>query len=263
MATGVAGSRDFDARPPLHRNVALTVSPEGGRSVGRRAWGNSCNALSRASLSLILAVIILSGGESWARTLSHSLPWQTPEPPFVDLSDPHQTATGLAGTEPVSALLADSPTPESRLYEAIMSRIGLPYRLGGIDDLGYDCSGFIWRVFQEAGIDIPRNSVRELWERLPEANEGEEGTFGVIVFFNGLTHAGIVRDAHSFYHASSSQGIVRSFFSDYWGARVTGYRRVPLSRPSATRPRWSRPRRAVTNQARPSSPRRSMDRERP
>ena len=192
--------------------------------MGRRTWGNSWNALSEASLFLILSVVIVSGDESWAHPLSLSLPRQPPQPPFVAPFDPRQITRGLAGTEPVSAPLADSPTPESRLYEAIMSRIGLPYRLGGIDDLGYDCSGFIWRVFQEAGIDIPRNSVRELWERLPEAYEGEEGTFGVIVFFNGLTHAGIVRDAHSFYHASSSQGIVRSFFSDYWGARVTGYR---------------------------------------
>ncbi len=229
--------------------------------MGRRAWGNSWNDLSRASFSLILAFLILSKGADWTDASSLSPLRQTLQPQFVGLADPRQAATSFAGNDLLTLPLADSPPPESRLYEAIMSRIGLPYRLGGIDDLGYDCSGFIWRVFQEAGIDIPRHSVREMWERLPEANEGEEGTFGVIVFFSGLTHAGIVRDAHSFYHASSSQGIVRSFFSDYWGARVTGYRRVPLSRSSSTRPRWSRPRRVGTAPARRTSPRESIDRD--
>ena len=229
--------------------------------MGPRANGNSWNDLSRLSLNLILSAVSASGVECWAHPLL-SLTQQISQPPFVDLSDLRYIAKGFAGSELANLPLADPSTPESRLYEAIMSRIGLPYRLGGTDDLGYDCSGFIWRVFQEAGVDISRHSVREMWERLPEAREGEEGTFGVIVFFSGLTHAGIVRDAHSFYHASSSQGIVRSFFSDYWGARVTGYRRVPLSRSSSTRPRWSRPRRGETPPARPSSPRGSMDRDR-
>lgn len=230
--------------------------------MGRRARGYSWNDLSKVWLAPILSALFASGEVCWAHPLL-SLTQQISQPAFVALSDPHQVAKDFTGSEPANLPLADPPTLESKLYEAIMSRIGLPYRLGGTDDLGYDCSGFIWRIFREAGVDIPRHSVREMWERLPEAREGEEGTFGVIVFFSGLTHAGIVRDAHSFYHASSSQGIVRSFFSDYWGARVTGYRRVPISRSSSTRPRWSRPRKAGTPPGRSSSPRASMDRDRP
>lgn len=252
--TGGAVSRDFGVRLPLPRSADVSRRRNGDVSVQRRAWGNSRKVSSKApAFSVLLIILVVSGGEGLADPHPPLLPKESPLPKFVDLSAPSQIVNGLSGSDPVT----DPPTAESRLYDAIMVRIGLPYRLGGTDDLGYDCSGFIWRVFQEAGIDIPRNSVRELWERLPEAAEGEERTFGVIVFFSGLTHAGIVRDAHSFYHASSSQGIVRSFFSDYWGARVTGYRRVPLSRTGATRPRWSRPRRAVTTPARPSSPRRS------
>jgi hypothetical protein len=115
---------------------------------------------------------------------------------------------------------------ESLLYTAVRSRIGLPYRPGGTDDRGYDCSGFVWRVFQDAGIDFERGSARKLWQTLPKATEEEESLFGTLVFFKGLNHVGIVRDADSFYHASSSQGIVRSHFDEYWGDRVIGYRRV-------------------------------------
>lgn len=115
---------------------------------------------------------------------------------------------------------------DARLYGAIQDRIGLPYRSRGIDDRGYDCSGFVWRVFQEAGIDFERSSARTLWRKLPEADEDEEVEFGTLVFFKGLDHVGIMRDAYSFYHVSNSQGVVRSFFSEYWEKRVVGFRKI-------------------------------------
>ncbi len=117
---------------------------------------------------------------------------------------------------------------ETMLYSAIRDRLGAPYRSSGTDDRGYDCSGFVWRVFQEAGIDLTRTSAKTLWKSLPEATENEETEFGTLVFFEGLTHVGIVRDGYSFYHASTSQGVVRSFYSGYWGDKVIGFRRVPL-----------------------------------
>lgn len=121
---------------------------------------------------------------------------------------------------------------ESALYDAIMDHLGAPYRSNGKDDRGYDCSGFVWRVFQDAGIDLERTSARTLWETLPEATGEEETQLGTLVFFKGLGHVGIVRDGYSFYHASTSQGVVRSFYSGYWGDRVIGFRRVPLPRNS-------------------------------
>ncbi len=117
---------------------------------------------------------------------------------------------------------------ETVLYSAIQDRLGAPYRSSGTDDRGYDCSGFVWRVFQDAGIDLTRTSARTLWITLPEATEDEVTEFGTLVFFEGLTHVGIVRDEYSFYHASTSQGVVRSFYSGYWGDKVIGFRRVPL-----------------------------------
>mgnify|MGYP001559727447 CR=1 FL=1 len=123
---------------------------------------------------------------------------------------------------------------EAVMYTAIRDRLGTPYRSSGTDDRGYDCSGFVWRVFQEAGIDLTRTSARTLWNSLPKATENEETEFGTLVFFEGLSHVGIVRDGYSFYHASTSQGVTRSFYSGYWGDKVMGYRRVPLpkNRPS-------------------------------
>jgi hypothetical protein len=115
----------------------------------------------------------------------------------------------------------------SALFQAISKRLGVRYRFFGTDDRGYDCSGFVWRVFQDAGANFDRVAARVLWKELPEAIGDETNRFGTLVFFNGLKHVGIVRDAFTFYHASRSQGVVLSTFAGYWGSRITGFRRAP------------------------------------
>lgn len=127
---------------------------------------------------------------------------------------------------------------ESSLDKAINDRLGAPYLWAGTDDRGYDCSGFVWRVFQEAGVVFDRNSTRNLWQDLPEATPEEFTRFGTLVFFQGLDHVGIVRDADSFYHASTSEGVTLSYFdkfNKYWRSRIIGYRRIfaPIRRRAA------------------------------
>jgi cell wall-associated NlpC family hydrolase len=127
---------------------------------------------------------------------------------------------------------------ESSLDKAINDRLGAPYLWAGTDDRGYDCSGFVWRVFREAGVDFDRNSTRNLWQDLPEATSEEFTRFGTLVFFSGLDHVGIVRDADSFYHASTSEGVTLSYFDKfdkYWRSRIIGYRRIfaPIRRRTA------------------------------
>jgi len=120
------------------------------------------------------------------------------------------------------------------LYRAIGKRLGIRYRFFGTDDRGYDCSGFVWRVFQDAGANFERVAARVLWDQLPEVTGEETNRFGTLVFFNGLKHVGIVRDGLTFYHASRSQGVTLSSFAGYWGSRITGYRRAPA--PAAPEP---------------------------
>jgi hypothetical protein len=113
------------------------------------------------------------------------------------------------------------------LKSAIVKRLGVRYRYNGEDDRGYDCSGFIWSVFRDAGADFERVSARSLWMQLPKATAAETRQFGTLVFFRGTKHVGIIRDADSFYHASRSKGVTISYFDEYWRKRITGYRRAP------------------------------------
>jgi len=90
----------------------------------------------------------------------------------------------------------------------------------------YDCSGFVWAAFQEAGIPFTRVSARTLWSQSEPVFGDDRFKFGTLVFLNGLGHMGIVADENGFYHASSSKGITYSPFAGYWASRIVGYRRL-------------------------------------
>ena len=118
---------------------------------------------------------------------------------------------------------------ERSMLSAIEERLGTPYRLGATGPYRYDCSGFVWSVFQQAGVAFERSPVRSLWAEFTPPTEEEKYKFGTLVFFNHLHHVGIVADENGFYHASTSRGVVYSRFDDYWAPRVDGFRRVPTA----------------------------------
>jgi peptidoglycan endopeptidase LytE len=119
---------------------------------------------------------------------------------------------------------------ERLMMESIEEKIGTPYRLGTEGPFRFDCSGFVWSVFREAGISFDRGTARAFWSQFEPVDGEEKYKFGTLVFFNHLGHVGIVADENGFYHASSSRGVTYSRFNDYWSRRITGFRRVPLTR---------------------------------
>jgi cell wall-associated NlpC family hydrolase len=114
------------------------------------------------------------------------------------------------------------------LLNAIGTRIGSHYVWGASGPHVFDCSGFVWSSFQEIGVDFTRGSARTYWSRFAPAREDEKFKFGTLVFFNGLTHVGIVADENGFYHASRHKGVIYQKWNDYYLSRVDGFRRVPL-----------------------------------
>ncbi len=113
-----------------------------------------------------------------------------------------------------------------RLDQAIKSRYGIRYRYGSMGPNTYDCSGFVWSAFQEAGIKFTRASARSLWASTEPVTGDDRFKFGTLIFLNGLGHMGIVADENGFYHASSSKGITYSPFKGYWASRIVGYRKM-------------------------------------
>ncbi|MDX6447405.1 MAG: peptidoglycan DL-endopeptidase LytE [Blastocatellia bacterium] len=117
---------------------------------------------------------------------------------------------------------------DRNLLTAIESHLGLPYHYAGTGPDSFDCSGFVWRTFQEAGFDFSRGPATSYWATFAAPSTEDRYKFGTLVFFSGLAHVGIVADEHGFYHASRHHGVIYSPFNEYWLSRVDGFRRVPI-----------------------------------
>jgi cell wall-associated NlpC family hydrolase len=107
---------------------------------------------------------------------------------------------------------------------------GTPYRNGGSDVSGFDCSGFVQYVFAQHGRTLPRE-VRDQY-LIGRAVRSAEVQAGDLLFFEtdrpGVSHVGIALDEEQFVHAPSSNGVVRveRYTSRYWSDRYVGARRL-------------------------------------
>jgi cell wall-associated NlpC family hydrolase len=112
---------------------------------------------------------------------------------------------------------------------------GAPYRNGGSEPSGFDCSGLVWYVFDQHGVPLPR-TVTEQFQIGSHVDKGDVRA-GDLVFFDttgaGLsgahaTHVGISIGGDEFVHAPSTKGQVRveRLGSGYWSARFLEARRV-------------------------------------
>ena len=118
---------------------------------------------------------------------------------------------------------------------------GVPYRLGGADPGGFDCSGLVQYVFAQYGISVPR--VVEQQYEVGDTIRPSEIKPGDLIFFNTnkrgdtASHVAIAIGEDSFVHAPNSTGVVRieTLGSAYWGARYIGARRICPSVATATR----------------------------
>ena len=113
---------------------------------------------------------------------------------------------------------------------AALGLVGVPYRSGGADPRGFDCSGLVQYVFAQRGIALPRSVGNQ--SRVGIAIPRQSIEAGDLVFFStagaGPSHVGIAIDRETFVHAPSSSGQVRveRLSAPYWAHRFAGARRV-------------------------------------
>lgn len=117
-----------------------------------------------------------------------------------------------------------SSASERRLIETARRWLGTPYRYGGNDRSGVDCSGFTCAVFVEAtGIKLPRSS-REQADFCRSVERRRLRT-GDLVFFTSkgggsrINHVAIYIGDNKIIHATSSRGVIISDLDEkYWSS---------------------------------------------
>jgi len=124
----------------------------------------------------------------------------------------------------------------SDLVVTAMGFLGVPYRRGGDSvDTGFDCSGFVKAIYQQAaGLVLPRRA-NEQAAATQKIDRGELQP-GDLVFFNTLrrtfSHVGIYIGDNKFIHSPKpgAQVRVEDMGVPYWSSRFDGARRVFAAR---------------------------------
>ncbi len=116
------------------------------------------------------------------------------------------------------------------LYSFIENWYGTPYRLGGTNKNGIDCSAFVQQLYDEVyNLGLLRTS-REQFSHAASIRR-EELREGDLVFFRirskNISHVGVYLSDGKFVHASVSRGVVISDLDDkYWQRYYAGAGRV-------------------------------------
>jgi len=116
------------------------------------------------------------------------------------------------------------------LIDAALQLRGIPYRNGGSDPSGFDCSGFTQWIFAKSGVRLPREVAAQF--QIGRQIDLRRAEAGDLIFFTtvarGASHVGLVIGGDQFIHAPSSRGVVRveSYRTSYWADRFVGIRRI-------------------------------------
>ena len=114
--------------------------------------------------------------------------------------------------------------------EIAESYIGTPYKFGGNDERGIDCSAFIQKVFP----DLPRtaNEQMKVGSDVP-VNDISQWQPGDRIYFDmnarlkagDADHTGIYLGNNEFIQASSSKGVVKTPINDFYKQKIIAVKR--------------------------------------
>ena len=134
----------------------------------------------------------------------------------------------LYGCAPKQVKVYETETrTRSEVVQQAFNLLGKPYKYGAKGPDAFDCSGFIYFVYQRVGITLP--VITEGQIKCGYGVSGDSVQPGDLVFFkikNDL-HAGIIINKKDFIHSSKSRGVaVDDINESYWRKSLFGFRNI-------------------------------------
>ena len=137
-------------------------------------------------------------------------------------------APGIDYTVPAEAL---TDTEFAAIYEEAKKYVGTPYVWGGsTPETGFDCSGYVCWVYNQAGYDVGRTTANGLWQKSQHISEAEAKP-GDLVFFKGtydtpgMSHVGIYLGNGKMVSAGDPIKYA-DIHSSYWQQYLAGFGRL-------------------------------------
>lgn len=121
----------------------------------------------------------------------------------------------------------NNKTISNNLINNAKQLLGTPYLHAGTTPTGFDCSGFIYYVFNQSNIKIPRTSTDGYYSRSFYVNKPVPGD---LVFFEntyrkGISHMGIYIGNNQFIHSENRGVIITNLNNSYYKQRFDGFKR--------------------------------------
>ena len=136
--------------------------------------------------------------------------------------------SGIDYTVPVEAL---TDSEFAAIYEEAKKYVGTPYVWGGSSpETGFDCSGYVCWVYNQAGYDVGRTTANGLWNKCQKISEAEAKP-GDLVFFKGtydtpgMSHTGIYLGNGMMVSAGDPIKYA-NIHSSYWEQYLAGFGRL-------------------------------------
>jgi hypothetical protein len=109
----------------------------------------------------------------------------------------------------------------SQIVALAVTLAGVPYRFGGVDIDGFDCSGLVFYIYDCFGIKVPR-SAREQGSMAGTVKLKLAAPGDILVFkFARVWHTAIYLGNGRFIHAPNAGGWVRlEKLNEYWLSRL-------------------------------------------
>jgi cell wall-associated NlpC family hydrolase len=148
----------------------------------------------------------------------------------IDLASGRRLASDDRPEGAAAGLLRSRTDPVERLRDAAAPLLGSPYRTGGSDTAGFDCSGFVLTVLQKFGASVSGRSSNEFWKQ-GDPVDRDSLQAGDLLFFSDHTrrigHVAIYLADGKFVHASIQKGVTVSEMDEkYYSRRYKGARRI-------------------------------------